>query len=104
MEGNLSIYENGDPYLIKNDALLTKIIYLCINVQSNLHEIIGNLNIRFQFYLSKDERYLKLNSEKPLKSSLSKYIKGSKGFIEEFFIWRFKTRFGFRADVIYIRY
>ena len=65
LEGNLLIYENGDPYLIKNDALLSKIVYLCINVQSNLHEIMGNLNISFQFFLSKDERYLKLNPENP---------------------------------------
>ena len=35
-----------------------KIIFLSNNVKSNLHEIVGYLNIRFQYYLSKDKRYI----------------------------------------------
>jgi len=44
MGKNLSIYINGDPYFIQNNALLSKIAFLSNNVQSNLHEIIGHLN------------------------------------------------------------
>ena len=80
---NLSIYEDGDPYYIENNALLSKIAYLSDNIQSNLHEIIGHLNIRFQFYLSKDKRYSPPKPEKPSKAALSKKGKESREFIEE---------------------
>ena len=67
MGKNLSVYENGDPYFIKNNELLSKIVYLINNVQINLYEIIGYLNIRSQFYLSKDESFISEKLEKPLK-------------------------------------
>ena len=65
LEKNLIIYQNGDPYFIDQNALLSKLVYLSNNVQSNLHKIIDHLNIRFQFYLFKDTRYASSKPEKP---------------------------------------
>ena len=67
LKRNLSIYINGDPYLINNNALLSKIAYLSNNAQSILHEIIEHASIGFQFNLSKDENYTSPKPEKPSK-------------------------------------
>jgi len=83
MGKNLSIYINGDPYFIQNNALLSKIAFLSNNVQSNLHEIIGHLNIRFQYYLSKDKRYTSPKPPKPSKEAKSRKGKESGEFIEQ---------------------
>ena len=83
MGKNLSVYINGDPYFIQNNALLSKIAFLSNNVQSNLHEIIGHLNIRFQFYLSKDKRYTSPKPPKPSKEAKSRKGKESGEFIEQ---------------------
>lgn len=81
---NLLIYLNGDPYLVEGDPLQNKIFFLSNNVKSNLHDIVGHLNIRFQYYLSKDKRYI--SSPKPNKpSSQAKSREGKEAgeFIEE---------------------
>ena len=83
MGKNLSVYINGDPYFIQNNALLSKIAYLSNNVQSNLHEIIGHLNIRFQFYLSKDKRYTSPKPPKPSKAAKLRKGKESGEYIEQ---------------------
>jgi hypothetical protein len=83
MGKNLSVYINGDPHFIQNNALLSKIAYLSNNVQSNLHEIIGHLNIRFQFYLSKDKRYTSPKPAKPSKAAKLREGKESGEFIEQ---------------------
>ena len=89
---NLSVYVNGDPYFIKNNAVLSKLAYLSNNVQSNLHEIIGHLNIRFQFYLSKDKRYESPKPKKPSKLAKSRNGKESGEFVEELLFGIFNER------------
>ena len=80
---NLSLYENGEPYFIKNNALLSKIIYLTNNVQTNLHEIIEYLNIKLQFYLSKDEKYSSPKLEKHSELTRLRNIKEFEEFINQ---------------------
>ena len=61
-----------------------KIFFLSNNVKSNLHEIVGHLNIRFQYYISKDKRYI--SSPKPKNPSSQEKSRGGKEageFIEE---------------------
>ena len=83
LEKNLIIYQNGDPYFIYQNALLSKLVYLSNNVQSNLHEIIDHLNIRFQFYLFKDTRYTSPKPEKPSEQAKDRNGKEAGEFIEE---------------------
>ena len=81
---NLLIYLNGDPFLFDGDPLQNKIFFLSNNVKSNLHEIVGHLNIRFQYYISKDKRYI--SSPKPKNPSSQAKSRGGKEareFIEE---------------------
>ena len=81
---NLLIYLNGDPFLVDGDPLQNKIFFLSNNVKSNLHEIVGHLNIRFQYYLSKDKTYI--SSPKPKNPSSQEKSRGGKEageFIEE---------------------
>ena len=80
---NLLIYLNGDPYLIKGDPLQSKIFYLSNNVKSNLYEIVGHLNIKFQYYLSKDKRYTSPKLNKPSFQAKSRGDKEAGEFIEE---------------------
>ena len=61
-----------------------KIFFLSNNVKTNLHEIVGHLNIRFQYYISKDKRYI--SSPKPKNPSSQEKSRGGKEageFIEE---------------------
>ena len=51
----------------ENDELLSRIFYLTENVKKNIHEIIDHINIRFQYYLSKDKRYSSPKQKKPFK-------------------------------------
>ena len=81
---NLLIYLNGDPFLVDGDPLQNKIFFLSYDVKSNLHEIVGHLNIRFQYYISKDKRYIL--SPKPKNPSSQAKSRGGKEageFIEE---------------------
>ena len=82
---NLLIYLNGDPYLVKGDPIQSKIFFLSNNVKSNLYEIVGYLNIMFQYYLSKDERYKlpKLNQSQSSTQEKSIKDKDVRKFIEE---------------------
>ena len=80
---NLLIYLNGDPYLIKGDPLQSKIFYLSNNVKSNLYEIVGHLNIKFQYYLSKDKRYTSPKPNKPSSQAKDRNGKESGEFVEE---------------------
>jgi hypothetical protein len=82
-EGNLALYFNGDSYLVENDELLSKIFYLTENVKNNIHEIIGHMNIRFQYYLSKDKRYSSPKPEKPSKFAEQRNGKEAGEFVEE---------------------
>ena len=64
LEKNLSVYENGDPYFIRNNALLSKIAYLGNNALWNLYIFIERANIRLRYYLSNDERFTPPKPEK----------------------------------------
>ena len=80
---NLLIYYDGEPYLIRDNPLLSKISFLSNNVKSNLHEIVGHLNIRFQYYLSKDKRYISSKPNKPSSHGKSREGKEAEEYIEE---------------------
>ena len=60
----LSVYMYGDPYMCE-DENISKISYLCSNVKLHFHEIIGHLNIRFNYYLYKKKEYLSPKSQNP---------------------------------------
>ena len=79
----LSIYLNGNPFYIKNDILLSKLDFLSCNVKSNLNEIIGHLNVRVQYYLTKDKRYLSPKPQNPSRKDKERDGKESGEFIEE---------------------
>lgn len=82
-EYNLALYFDGDSYLAKNDELLCKILYLSENVKSNLHEIIGHLNIRIQYFLSNDRRFTSPKPNKPSNFAEERNGKESGEFVEE---------------------
>lgn len=81
----LLIYMNGDPFPDKGDRnpLKNKLFFLSNNVKTNLHEIAGHLNIRFQYYLSKDKRYTSPKPNKPSSEAISRDGKEAGEFIEE---------------------
>ena len=79
----LSIYLNGNPFEIKDDKTLSKLDYLSHNVKSNLHEIIGHLNVRIQYYLTKDKRYLSPKPQNPSRQALQRKGKEAGEFLEE---------------------
>ena len=82
---NLLIYMNGDPSpdKVNRNPLKNKLFFLSNNVKTNLHEIVGHLNIRFQYYLSKDKRYTSPKPNKPSSEAISREGKESGEFIEE---------------------
>ena len=82
---NLLIYMNGDPSPDKGNLnnLENKLFFLSDNVKTNLHEIIGHLNIMFQYYLSKDKRYTSPKPNKPSSEEILSEGKGADEFIEE---------------------
>ena len=75
---NLLIYMNGDPSpdKVNRNPLKNKLFFLSNNVKTNLHEIVGHLNIRFQYYLSKDKTYI--SSPKPKNPSSQEKSRGGK--------------------------
>ena len=83
LKKNLIIYQNGDPYFVDQNPLISKLAYLSNNVQSNLHEIIGHLNIRFQLYIFKDKRYTSPKPDKPSEQAKDRNGKESGEFVEE---------------------
>ena len=83
LEKNLLVYENGDPYFISNDALLSKIAYLANNALWNINEIIEYVNIKFRLYLSNNERYTSPKIIKPSKEEKLGNGKVSGEFIEQ---------------------
>ena len=57
-------------------------------MKNNLHEIIGHINIRFQFYL--DKRYSSHKPEKPSKFAETRKGKESGEFVEELLFGAFE--------------
>ena len=98
---NLIIYQNGDPYFIDQNPLISKLAYLSNNVQSNLHEIIVHLNIRFQFYLFKDTRYTSPKPEKPSDQAKDRDGKEAGEFVEELLFGALNKKFEIE-QMIYI--
>lgn len=60
----LSVYMYGDPYLYK-DENVSKIIYLSNNIKCHFHEIIGHLNMKFNYYLYKKQENQSPKLQKP---------------------------------------
>ena len=83
LERNLTFYVNGDPYFIKKNTILSKLAYLSNNIQSNLHEIVGRLNILFQFNLSNDKKYESHKPKKPSEVSKTRNSEELGEFVEE---------------------
>lgn len=97
----LSVYMYGDPYMCE-DENISKIAYLINNVKLHFHEIIGHLNIRFNYYLYKKKEYLSPKPQNP--SSLSNYRCGinSGEYVEEMMFGDFKDSGMTIAQMLYI--
>ena len=79
----LSLYFYGDPYKEENTEQYNKLYYLSNNVKWNIHEIIGHLNLRFQYYVFKDKNYKSPRPKHQTEYSNKRNGKESGDFIEE---------------------
>ena len=88
----LSVYMDGEPYIINNEIILSKLSYLSENVKIFFHEIIGQLDIRFQCYLYKDQKYTSPKPKKPTPKAILRSGKEAGEFIEELLFGKTKKK------------
>ena len=97
----LSVYMDGEPYIINNEIILSKLSYLSENVKTFFHEIIGHLDIRFQYYLYKDQKYTSPKPKKPTPEAILRYGKEAGEFIEELLFGKAKKKMNV-AQMLYV--